>query len=366
MSLKSADIQFMQRALHLAEKALGKTSPNPMVGAVLVKKGHIIAEGFHRKAGTDHAEIVALKAAGAKAKGATLYVTLEPCCHQGRTGPCTEAIIQSGVKRVVYAMKDPNPQVAGKGLAKLRRAKIKVDGPICEDEACYLNRSYIHWMRTGTPYLFAKVAITMDGKMADHRGKSKWITEGRVREFTHYLRSMVDGIMVGAKTAIADDPQLTARVRNAKQPMPIVISSKGKLPQKLKILKAKRTRPTVILTAQDVSDTLQYWLSHRGHVALHVGGTAGKVNLRKALRELGSRGVTTVLLEGGPTLIGALSRLNAIQEWIFCMAPKFLGDAGMGISQAMPNLPIANAKSLYIRQVTQIDNAVIIVATQKF
>jgi diaminohydroxyphosphoribosylaminopyrimidine deaminase/5-amino-6-(5-phosphoribosylamino)uracil reductase len=353
----------MHRALQLAEKALGQTSPNPMVGAVLVKSGKIVAEGFHRRAGTDHAEIVALKLAGTRAKGATLYVSLEPCCHHGRTGPCTEAIIKSGIKRVVYAMRDPNPRVAGKGIAQLRRAKIKVDGPVCEDEARYLNRSYIHWIKTGTPYIFAKVAMTIDGKMADHRGHSKWITDGRTREFTHYIRAMVDGIMVGARTAVADDPQLTSRIRGAKQPTPLIVSSKGKLPKTLKLLQPKRACPTVVITGTRVPSSTEKWLNARGHTALHVGGTTGKVNLCKALRELGRRGMTTVLLEGGAALIGAMSRANAIQEWIFCVAPKFLGDRGFGISRGMPNFPIARAQSLQIRQVTQIDNNVIIVAT---
>ncbi len=202
--MKTVDLQFMQRALHLAEMAMGQTSPNPLVGAVVVKSGKIIAEGFHRKAGTDHAEIVALKLAGKWAKGATLYVNLEPCCHHGRTGPCTDAVIKAGITRVVYAMKDPNPKVAGKGLAQLRKAKIKVDCPLCEEEARYLNRSFVHWITTGKPYVLAKVAITLDGKMADHKGHSRWITNPKTRNFSHYMRAMVDGIMVGRGTAVTD------------------------------------------------------------------------------------------------------------------------------------------------------------------
>ncbi len=366
MKQNTTDLQFMHRALQLAEQALGQTSPNPMVGAVIVKAGKIIAEGFHRKAGTDHAEIVALKVAGKNAKGAILYVTLEPCCHIGRTGPCTTAIIDAGVKRVVYAMKDPNPKVAGKGLAQLRKAGISVDGPVCEEEARFLNRAYCHWITTGTPYLLAKVAITIDGKMADSEGHSRWITNTKTRSFSHYIRAMADGIMVGRGTAIADNPHLTARTatKMMRNPIPIVLDSRGRLPRRLELFAEGRSRPTLLITGRAIPKAFQTWLVSRGHEAVACGLKEGKVDLRKALRHLGGRGITTVLLEGGPTLLAAFAKAGLIQEWIFCVAPKMLGKGAMSLTGALPNIPIASAQELKIRQVVQLDNNVVIVATQ--
>ena len=364
--MKTTDLHFMQRALQLAEKGLGQTSPNPMVGAVIVKSGKIIAEGFHRKAGTDHAEIVALKLAGKRAKGATLYVTLEPCCHQGRTGPCTDAIIAAGIARVVYAMKDPNAKVAGKGLAQLRKAGIQVDGPICEDEAKFLNRAFTHWVTTGRPYVLAKVGITIDGKMADAHGHSRWITNTKARSFSHYMRTMVDGIMVGRGTAATDNPQLTARsaTKMMRQPIAVVVDSKGRLPKHLAIFHSGRSQPTWLLTAKSLPNPKREWLSLRGHAAIACGEKVGKVNLQKALRELGRRNMTTLLVEGGPTLLGAMASQGLIQEWIFCISPKFLGAKALGVSMGMPSIPIARAHELQIRQVVQLDNNVVLVATQ--
>lgn len=355
----------MHRALHLAEKALGQTSPNPMVGAVLVKGGKIIAEGFHHKAGADHAEIVALKLSGTRARDATLYVSLEPCCHVGRTGPCTEAIIKAGVKRVVYAMKDPNSKVAGKGLAQLRKAGIQVDGSICEDEARFLNRAFVHWVTTGRPYVLAKVGMTIDGKMADARGRSRWVTNPRTREFSHYMRAMVDGIMVGRGTAMVDNPQLTSRGsgRMIHQPIPVVVDSRGRLPKRLGIFQTGRSQPTLLMTGVPVARTFQKWLAERGHEAIACGLKRDKVNLRKALKHMGLRGITSLLVEGGPELLGALTREDLIQEWIFCVAPKMLGAGALGLSAAMPDVPISRAKELQIRQVVQLDNNVVIVAT---
>lgn len=367
MKPNSTDLKFMQRALQMAEKGLGQTSPNPLVGAVIVKSGKIIAEGFHRKAGADHAEIVALKLAGKRAKGATLYVTLEPCCHHGRTGPCTDAIVAAGVTRVVYAMKDPNALVAGKGIAQLRKAGIQVDGPICEDEAQFLNRAFTHWVTTGRPYVLAKVAITIDGKMADAQGHSRWITNTKARSFSHYMRTMVDGIMVGRGTAATDNPQLTARsaTKMMRQPIAVVVDSKGRLPKHLAIFHSGRSQPTWLLTAKPLPTARREWLSLRGHAAIACGEKGGKVNLQKALRELGRRNMTTLLVEGGPALLGSMASAGLIQEWIFCVSPKLLGAKALGLSQGMLNIPIARAQELQIRQVVQLDNNVIIVATQE-
>lgn len=363
--MTDADRLFMHHALHLAEKALGQTSPNPMVGAVVVKGGKIIAEGFHHRAGTDHAEIVALKHAGKRARGATLYVSLEPCCHVGRTGPCTEAIITAGVKRVVYAMKDPNPQVAGKGLAQLRKAGITVDGPLCEDEAKFLNRAFVHWVTTGRPYVIAKVGITIDGKMADARGHSRWVTNPKTREFSHYIRAMVDGIMVGSRTALIDNPQLTSRgaSKMIHQPIPVIVDSRGRLPRRLGVFQTGRSQPTWLMTGKPVPQGFRDWLAERGHEAIACGLKGGKVDLRKALKHMGLRGMTSLLVEGGPLLLGTLAREKLIQEWIFCVAPKLLGARALGLSGTMPDVPIARATELQIRQVVQLDNNVVIVAT---
>ncbi len=281
---------FMIRALELAADAYGQTSPNPLVGAVVVKNGKIIGEGYHKKAGGPHAEVVALRKAGGRAKGADLYVTLEPCCHYGRTPPCTDLIIKVGVSRVIYGMQDPNPQVGGNGFKKLKKAGINVIGPVLKEPCMKMNRPYSKWMMTGLPYITAKIAITMDGKIADSKGDSKWISNKKSREYSHWLRAGSDVVMVGEGTYKKDKPKLNVRLPayHGKQPVPMCVSTGLSL-------RAKR------------SNLLK------------------KVDLKKLLKELGSAGFQSVLVEGGSQLHSELFKKGLVDYVVVFIAPKLLG-----------------------------------------
>ena len=270
--------QFIQRCLHLALQAYGQTSPNPMVGAAIVKNGKIIAEGYHKKAGQAHAEINALRKAGKRARGADLYVTLEPCCHFGKTPPCTDAIIKAGIRCVIYGMKDPNPKVSGHGLKILKSAGIKITGPVLENACIKLNQPFIKWITTGMPYVTAKIAVTLDGKIADAHGNSKWISNDASRRYAHYLRAGTDIVMVGAETARKDRPTLNVRLKGykGKQPMPIVVGPK-------------------------------------------------KVNLKKLLKELGAAGFQSIFVEGGGRLHSELIKNKLVDYFVVFVSPKLLG-----------------------------------------
>lgn len=283
----------MRRALALARRGIGRTSPNPCVGAVLTRGGRIIGEGWHKRAGEPHAEINAFD--GVNARGATLYVTLEPCCTHGRTPPCTAAIIAAGIRRVVVAATDPNPKHRGRGLRLLRKAGISVETGLLAKEAAALNESFNKWVATGLPLVIAKAALSLDGKMSTRTGDSKWITSDAARHEAHKLRARVDAIMVGAKTVICDDPQLTLRhgVRG-RQPWRVVV---GRCPR----------------TAKVFTD------AHRDRT-LHFPTR----NLRVVLRKLGRMGITSVLVEGGPTLLGAAFNASLVDKVAFFYAPKVI------------------------------------------
>ncbi len=271
----------MKVAVVEALNAYGQTSPNPTVGAVVVKAGKVLARGFHDGAGKPHAEIGALKKAGSKSKGATLYVTLEPCCHFGSTPPCTDAIIRAGIKRVVYGMLDPNPLISGEGIKRLRSGGIKIVGPVMEETCKKLNPAYIKWMKTGSPYVTVKIALTLDGKIADHNGDSKWITGEMSREYVHMLRSMHDVVMVGRKTYDKDKPKLNVRLPNytGRQPLPMV-----------------------------------------------VGDRSGKrVDLKKLFKELGAAGFQSIMVEGGGELHSELLSLKMADRIVAFIAPKIFG-----------------------------------------
>jgi diaminohydroxyphosphoribosylaminopyrimidine deaminase/5-amino-6-(5-phosphoribosylamino)uracil reductase len=287
------DERFMRRALALARRGIGKTSPNPVVGAVLVRSGNIIGEGWHRRAGQPHAEINALR--GVNARGATLYVTLEPCCTFGRTPPCTDAIIAAGIRRVVVAATDPNPKHRKRGLRQLRHAGVRVEAGLLAAEATALNAAFNKWGMTGLPLVIAKAAMSLDGKMATCAGDSKWITSNAARREAHKLRAQVDAIIVGANTVIRDNPRLTLRhgVRG-RQPWRVVV---GRCPQ----------------TARVFTDV------HRERT-LHFKTR----NLRTVFRKLGRMGITSVLIEGGPTLLGAAFDAGLVDKVAFFYAPKVI------------------------------------------
>lgn len=251
----ASDNHYMQTALALAAKALGRTSPNPMVGAVIVKDGRIIGQGYHQKAGTPHAEIHALGEAGTAAEGATLYVTLEPCVHYGRTPPCADAIIRAGIKRVVIATEDPNPQVAGRGIYALQQAGIATTVGVKEREAKKLNEVFNKFITTGKPFIVLKCAMSMDGKIATRTGHSQWITGAEARLFGHPLRDRYDAIMVGMGTVLADDPLLTTRLPkgDGKNPLRIILDSKGRIPMESKVI-ADKSAPTLVAVTPQASE----------------------------------------------------------------------------------------------------------------
>lgn len=313
----------MQRALELAARARGQTHPNPMVGAVVVRAGRVVGEGYHRRAGAPHAEVVALARAGKRARGADLYVSLEPCCHQGRTPPCTAAIIASGVRRVVFGMRDPNPQVAGRGLRVLRRAGIVVVGPVCPRAAKALNPAYCHWRATKRPYVILKVGTTLDGKIADRHGHARWITNVQTRRYTHGWRAQVDAILVGRITVLRDDPLLTVRLPGYRgaQPAPIIWVGRHAIPWRSRLLRGTRPVWCVVSTKRPVLARRLAQCGHRLIVARRVPAL---------LHKLGQAGIAALMLEGGSATIGAFLRSRSVDRVVCCLAPKLLGGKALG------------------------------------
>lgn len=312
----------MKRALRLARR--GRTSPNPMVGAVIVRDGVIVGEGFHPKAGEPHAEIFALNAAGDSANGADLYVTLEPCCHKGRTPPCTDAIIRSGIKRVFAAMVDPNPEVGGKGIEILKSAGIEVHVGLMESEARELNRGFIKRVTTGLPFVLWKAAMTLDGKIATRTGDSRWVTGEKARRYAHQLRTRSDAVMVGIGTVLADDPELTVRgIRAAANPLRVVVDSHARTPATARVLSPDA--PTIIATLRDIPEDRMDALWKAGARILGIREADGRIDLRYLMSELAKMGMNSVLLEGGGELAASMLDAGLIDRGIIFLAPKIIG-----------------------------------------
>jgi diaminohydroxyphosphoribosylaminopyrimidine deaminase / 5-amino-6-(5-phosphoribosylamino)uracil reductase len=320
--------RFVRRALTLARRGLGKTSPNPCVGAVLVRSGKIIGEGWHKRAGGPHAEVFALR--GVNARGATLYVTLEPCSTWGRTPPCTHAIVPAGIKRVVVAALDPNPKHNGRGLRMLKRAGIRVEAGLLADEANDLNAAFNKWITTGLPRVTAKAALSLDGKMATHTGDSKWITDATARRQAHQMRAQVDAVMVGVNTVILDNPRLTLRhgVRG-RQPWRVVMDSRGRCPRDSRLFTDSFRHRTILFTTKRAPVGWQQELALRGVNVI----VLPKRDLRAALRELGRMEVTSVMVEGGAELHRALFAERLVDRVAFFVAPIVIGNAAK-VSQA--------------------------------
>ena len=322
MRFSEQDDQFMRRALALARRGMGKTSPNPVVGAVLVKAGKIVGEGWHRKGGGPHAEVFAFRAAGKRAKGATLYVTMEPCCTWGKTPPCTDAIIAAGVKRVVVAALDPNPKHDGRGLTVLRRAGIRVEAGLLAEESAQMNEVFNKWITTGLPFVAAKAAMSLDGKIATRTGDSKWITSEAARREGHRLRAKVDAVMVGAGTVIEDNPQLTVRHGVAgKQPLRIVVDTRGRCPVSARVFRAG----TWVVTGLRSKPAWRAALERRGVNVILLKTAGAHVNMRAMLRELARRNVTSILVEGGGGLLGALFDAKLVDRVAFFYASMVIG-----------------------------------------
>jgi diaminohydroxyphosphoribosylaminopyrimidine deaminase/5-amino-6-(5-phosphoribosylamino)uracil reductase len=334
------DLRMMRRALELAVGGRGRTSPNPMVGAVVAKDGAIVGEGYHPYVGGPHAEAVALGAAGSQAKGATLYVTLEPCCHTGRTPPCTEAVLRSGVARVVAAVQDPNPAVCGQGLGRLREAGVAVDVGLCEGEARALNAAFFTWITRGRPLGILKAAMSLDGRIATRTGEARWITSEAARHRAHALRAEVDAILVGAETALRDDPLLTAReVGAARQPLRVVADSRARLPLTHQLVRTAPQSPTLLATTALAPGERLAALKAAGVDVLTVEGGEPRVDLKALAEALAKRGVTSLLIEGGGTLHAAALEAGIVDRVALFVAPLLLGGkdavpvvAGLGVA----------------------------------
>ena len=322
------DIKYMKMALDLAEKARGYTSPNPLVGCVIVNsEGSVIGQGYHHRAGEAHAEVNALAAAGNLAFGATAYVTLEPCSHFGRTGPCCEALIRAGIKRVVAAAGDPNPKVAGRGFAALRAAGVEVSEGILAQEAYKQNEVFFHWILTGMPFVAVKYAMTLDGKIATANGDSKWISGEESRKYAHYLRGIYDCILVGKNTVIKDDPELTCRLAVGKNPLRIVLDSKLEIPLTAKVFTDGKA-PTMVVTAESVATTkITTFTELTGVEVFQVPIERGELSIKALLVELGKRELSSILVEGGSQVQGAFLDDSLVQRVYAFIAPKIVGGA---------------------------------------
>lgn len=345
------DESMMRRALSLAKRGVGKTSPNPAVGCVIVRDGRIVGQGWHRKAGTPHAEVHALHEAGDLARGADVYVTLEPCSHFGKTPPCADALIQAGVRRVVIGTADPNPKVNGGGTAKLSSAGIEVISGILEEPCRRINLPFFKHITTGLPYVILKSAMTLDGKTATSTGDSKWISSALSRLYVHRLRSRMDAVMVGIGTVIADDPQLNVRLPGKRrEPVRVVVDSTLRIPLHARLLHMVSESPTIIATTAAESEKMDK-LRVAGAKIMGCRDHCGRVDLHDLLRQLGEQGVQTVLLEGGRELAGQALRLNLIDRFIFFYAPRFIGGGGFDLfggdgAQVMADAPRAGIESI--------------------
>lgn len=321
------DEKYMELALRLAEKAAGWTSPNPMVGAVIVKDGEIIGTGYHRQAGTPHAEIHALREAGERARGATLYVNLEPCAHYGRTPPCVDEVIRAGIARCVVAMKDPNPRVAGRGIRRMREAGIEVVVGVKEKEARRLNEVFIKYITTGLPFVVLKSAVSLDGKIATRTGHSQWITGPEARRWAHRLRHLYDAVLVGIGTVLADNPRLTVRLEGekAKDPVRVILDSRARIPLDANVLTVKSQAPTIIATSEKAPADKIGALRAAGAEVIFLEEEGGKIDLAALLRALGEREITSVLIEGGATVNADVLEKGLVDKVCWFIAPKFIG-----------------------------------------
>ena len=315
---------YMSEALRVAKNAMGRTSPNPLVGAVIVKEGRIIAEGWHRRAGTPHAEIHALNMAGELAKGATVYVTLEPCSHYGRTGPCANALVEAGVARVVVAMLDPNPKVAGRGVKILQDAGIEVVTGVLEQEAKQLNEVFLKWITQEMPFVALKTAMSLDGKIATATGQSQWITNEASRLRTHELRDIHDGIMVGINTALKDNPSLTTRLPGGrgKNPVRIVVDSKGRLPLESNLVRDGQAR-TIVAVSEAASPQAVQALGEAGVQVICAG--KDRVDLPQLLKKLAKMNICSILVEGGGQLNFSMLEAGLVDKVYAFIAPKLIG-----------------------------------------
>ena len=334
------DERIMEEALALAQRAAGRTSPNPMVGAIVVADGQVVGRGFHPRAGEAHAEVIALQEAGERARDATLYVTLEPCAHVGRTEPCTEALLAAGVRRVVAAMIDPDPKVNGKGIARLREAAVTVEVGVLEARARRVNEFYIKHRRTGLPFVTLKWAMSLDGKIGADRGMETAISGAEALRYVHELRNIYDAVLVGVQTVLADDPQLTCRLPGSRDPMRVIVDSRLRTPLAARMLTGGSPAQTLVATTAAAPLERIEALRRAGAEVLVQERAGQRVILRSLFEELARRGVLSILIEGGGTVNASALAEGVVDKVIACIAPRLIGGAqaptpveGAGLAQ---------------------------------
>ncbi len=347
------DHQYMATALRLAEQGLYTTSPNPRVGCVVVRDGQVIATGWHQRAGEPHAEPLALRAAGEQARGATVYVTLEPCSHHGRTPPCADALIAAGVARVVIAMQDPNPLVSGKGIAKLRAAGVEVSSGLMEAQALELNAGFVARMTRGMPWVRSKIAMSLDGRTALSNGVSQWITGSEARRDVQHWRACSCAVLTGISTILADDARLNVRdIATPRQPLRVVLDSSLRMP-----LDAKLLEDGGVLIYCAVQDGVKIAaLEARGVQVCVLPDAQGRVDLHAMLQDLAKRGINEVLVEAGSVLNGALLKANLVDELVLYLAPQLLGDMARGMAALGELSSLTQRVELQWQDVRQIGN----------
>jgi len=347
----AADHGFMEQALELAGRGLNTTTPNPRVGCVVVRDGTVVGTGWHEKAGMPHAEVLALKAAGARSRGATLYVNLEPCSHHGRTPPCVDAIVEADVKRVVAAIQDPNPKIAGAGFAKLRAAGIAVEQGLMEEEARELNIGFFARMTRGRPWMRMKVAASLDGRTALANGKSQWITGEAARQDGHRWRARACAVLTGFGTVRDDDPQLNVRgVDTPRQPLKIVVDSKFETSPSARLLKEGKT--LVVGAVNDAKRIAS--LKNAGAEIVIIPNDGGKVELFKLMEELARRELNEIHVEAGTKLNGSLLQAGVVDELLVYLAPSVIGDSGRGMFHLPEITELSQASALKIREAERI------------
>ncbi|MFZ4855473.1 MAG: bifunctional diaminohydroxyphosphoribosylaminopyrimidine deaminase/5-amino-6-(5-phosphoribosylamino)uracil reductase RibD [Desulfuromonadaceae bacterium] len=357
----TADTKQMKRALTLARKGIGKTSPNPVVGCVIVKNGTVVGEGWHKKAGGPHAEIHALEMAGDAARDADVYVTLEPCCHSGKTPPCSKALIKAGVRQVVAGMRDPNPEVNGGGLEALEAAGIKTSCGMLEEECRAINLPFIKYVTTGMPYVTYKCAMTLDGNIATLTGESRWISCEESRKQVHLMRSRMDAVMVGVDTIIADNPQLTVRHVRGKDPLRIIVDTRLRTPKTVTILNGELSTKTIIATSEIDTDIHRPYLD-QGATVVVCDECDGRVSMQDLLQKLGIMGVQSILLEGGSRLAGSMLQLGVIDELVFFVAPKIIGSNGFAPFNLQGITSMADAIKLDFTDMRRIGSDIVVTA----
>ncbi len=355
----------MKEALRLAMRGQGRTSPNPMVGAVVVQGDVVVGKGYHERVGGPHAEVNALREAGEKAKGATLYVTLEPCNHHGRTPPCTLSVLAAKISRVVVGMSDPNPRVEGGGADFLRNHGVRVDSGVLEKECRSINQAFIKHVTKGIPFVMLKTAATLDGRIATRTGDARWISNEKSRRYVHRLRCSLDGILVGIGTVLQDDPLLTARVpgRNAacRQPVRVVLDSCLKLPLGCQLVRTAKEVPLWVACSDGAPRQNEAQLTEAGALVLRLPGGDSRVELQTLLAELGKRQVTSLLVEGGARVIGSFLDNGLVDEALFFFAPKILGDSeGVPMASGAPRMEMAEALQVYDVRVKRFDEDVML------